>query len=81
MSVVIRLRKAGKSAKKRYNFRIVACDSGSARDGRFIEELGYYDAAKNPAVINFKRERVEYWRKNGAKLSDTVASLFKKGAK
>jgi len=81
MGLVIRLRKTGKSSKKRYNFRIVACDSGSARDGRFIEELGYYDPSKKPAVIKVNKERTDYWMKQGAVVSKNVLSIIKKGAK
>ena len=76
MAVVIRLRRMGTNNKP-FN-RIVVCDKRSPRDGRFLEELGYYDPAKNPQVINVNRERALYWLSKGAKPSDTVKVLFKK---
>ena len=81
MALTIRLRKAGMTAKKRYNFRIVACDSKAARDGKFIEELGFYKPAEDPAVIQINKERVNYWRKQGAVVAKNVLSILKKGAK
>ncbi|MEE9499733.1 MAG: 30S ribosomal protein S16, partial [Candidatus Omnitrophota bacterium] len=59
-------------------YRIVATERGSPRDGRFIEEIGYYDPKKNPAVIKINKERALYWLKNGAKPSVTVKSMLKK---
>ena len=76
MAVVLRLKRIG--TNKKPFFRIVATDKRSPRDGRFIEELGYYDPKKNPAVIKVKKERALYWLKVGAKPSLTVKSLFKK---
>jgi small subunit ribosomal protein S16 len=78
MEVKIRLRKAGKSANKKYNFKIVAIRSSASRDGRFLEILGYYDPAKKPEIFNIKRDRLDYWIKNGAQLSSTIASLVKR---
>ena len=78
MAVKIRLRKVSDTAKKRYNFRIVAIDDLKSRDGRALEELGYYDPAKNPAVFKVNKERIEFWRKLGAQISPTVKSLVKK---
>ena len=79
MGLTIRLRKAGKISKKRKSFRIVACDSRCARDGRFIEELGFYDPCKNPADIKLNKERVDYWMRQGAKVSPNVLSIIKRG--
>jgi small subunit ribosomal protein S16 len=76
MAVVLRLKRMG--ANKKAFFRIVATDKRSPRDGRFIEEIGYYDPRKNPAVIKIDKEKVEYWLKNGAQPSVTVKSLLKK---
>ena len=76
MAVVLRLKRMGTNKKPFY--RIVATDKRSPRDGRFIEEIGYYDPKKNPADIKIDRERVLYWLKNGAKPSETVRSLIKK---
>lgn len=76
MAVRIRLRRMG--AKKAPFYRIVVADSRSPRDGRFIEEIGYYDPLKNPAVININEERALDWLKKGAQLSETARALFNK---
>lgn len=76
MSVKIRLKRMG--AKKKPFYRIVVADSRSPRDGRFIEEIGYYDPLKNPAEIKVDQARAEDWLKKGAQLTDTARSLFKK---
>ena len=78
MEVRIRLQKAGKSAKKRYNYRIVAISRAAGRQAKHLDLLGYYDAAKKPAVFQFDREKLDKWVKRGAQLSDTVKSLVKK---
>lgn len=74
--VKIRLRRMG--AKKKPFYRIVVADSRSPRDGRFIEEIGYYDPLKDPAVIKINEERAQDWLKKGVQLSDTVRALFNK---
>ena len=76
MAVVIRLKRIGST--KRAVHRVVVTDSRNPRDGRFIEELGYYDPKKEPAVIKVDRERAKYWLEVGAKPSVVVKSLFKK---
>lgn len=76
MSVVIRLKSTG--TKKKIKHRIVVTDTRFPRDGRFLEEVGYWDPSKEPAVMNVKTERVDHWMKNGAKPSDTVRSILKK---
>ncbi|HAJ56893.1 MAG TPA: 30S ribosomal protein S16 [Candidatus Omnitrophica bacterium] len=78
MTVAIRLRKINDKSKKRYNFRIAAVEKTRSRDDRVIEELGYYDPAKNPAALKVNKERIEFWVKSGAQLSPTVKSLVKK---
>lgn len=75
MSVKIRLRRMG--AKKAPFYRIVVADSRYPRDGRFIEELGYYDPTKEPSVIKVDAEKVEKWIANGAQPTDTVKALLK----
>ncbi len=75
MSVKIRLRRMG--AKKAPFYRIVVADSRYPRDGRFIEEVGYYDPTKEPSVIKVDAEKVEKWIANGAQPTDTVKSLLK----
>ena len=78
MQVRIRLQKAGKSAKKKYNYRIVAISRESSRQARHLDIIGYYDPAKKPAVISINREKLDSWLKKGAQMSDTVRSLSKK---
>ena len=78
MAVKIRLKKVSDTSKKKYNYRIVAIEGSDPRDGRVIEELGYYDPAKNPASLSIKKEKIEAWVKKGAQLSPTVKSFLKK---
>ncbi|HBR15487.1 MAG TPA: 30S ribosomal protein S16 [Candidatus Omnitrophica bacterium] len=77
MEVRIRLQKSGKVANKRYNYRIVAISRAEGRDGRHLEQLGYYDPAKKPAVISLDQQKLEKWLKKGAQMSDTVKSFVK----
>jgi len=74
--VKIRLKRVG--AKKAPHYRIVAVDSRTRRDGKPIEELGYYNPRSKNLQLN--KEAVEKWMKNGAQPSDTVASLLRKAA-
>ena len=74
--VKIRLKRMG--MKKEPFYRVVVSDSRTPRDGRFIEEIGYYDPLKDPAVINIDEEKANKWLAEGAIVSDTVKSLFKK---
>ena len=76
MAVKLRLKRMG--AKQKPFYRIVAADSRSPRDGRFIETVGTYNPIKNPEEITVKEERVMYWLSMGAEPTDTVRSLFKK---
>jgi len=76
MAVKIRLRRMG--MKKHPFYRIVVADERSPRDGRSIEEIGYYNPMTQPAEIKIDNDRAEYWLKNGARLSDTVRVLLKK---
>jgi small subunit ribosomal protein S16 len=75
MSVKIRLKRMG--AKKRPFYRIVVADSRSPRDGRFIEEIGFYNPISEPKEIKIDDEKAVKWLNNGAKPTDTVNSLFK----
>ena len=72
MAVKIRLRRMG--AKKAPFYRIVVADERYPRDGRFIEEIGYYDPTKEPTVVNLAKT----WLKNGAQPTDTVKVILKK---
>ena len=76
MSVKIRLRRIG--AKKAPFYRVVVADSRYPRDGRFIEEIGYYDPTKEPAVVSIDNEKAKKWIGNGAQPTDTVKALLKK---
>jgi small subunit ribosomal protein S16 len=75
MAVKIRLRRMG--AKKSPFYRIVVADSRYPRDGRFIEELGYYDPTKNPSLISLDGEKAKDWIKKGAQPTDTVRKILK----
>ena len=76
MAVKIRLARHG--AKKKPFYRIVIADSESPRDGKFLENVGTYDPAYDPAKITIKTDRVRYWMDQGALPTDTVRSLLKK---
>ena len=76
MAVKIRLARHG--AKKRPFYRIVVADSESPRDGRFIEVVGTYNPLPDPAEVNLKPERIDYWLGQGALPTNTVKNLLKK---
>ncbi len=76
MAVKIRLKRMG--AKKNPFYRVVVADSRSPRDGRFIEEIGYYNPMTNPHELKINAERAQYWLKNGAQPTDTARALLKK---
>ena len=76
MSVKIRLRRMGK--KKQPHYRIVVADSRSPRDGRFVENLGYYNPIPDPARLVVDLDRVDYWLGQGAILTRTVGNLVTK---
>jgi small subunit ribosomal protein S16 len=74
--VKIRLKRIG--AKKAPFYRVVVADGRYPRDGRFIEEVGYYNPMTNPAEVKIDAEKVNTWLKNGAQPTDTVRALLKK---
>ena len=74
--VKMRLKRVG--AKKAPTYRIVIADSRSPRDGRFIEQIGYYNPLTNPADIKIDAEKAKTWLANGAQPTETVRSLLKK---
>ena len=76
--VKIRLRRMG--AKKAPFYRVVVADSRFASDGRFIEEIGYYDPTKEPSVVKIDAEKAKQWLDNGAQPTDTVREILKKAA-
>ena len=76
MAVRIRLKRLG--AKKAPFYRIVVADSRVCRNGKSIEEIGYYDPTKEPVVLNVDAEAAKKWLANGAQPSDTTRALLKK---
>ena len=76
MAVKIRLKRMG--MKKMPFYRIVVADGRSPRDGRFIEEIGYYDPRQQPAVIKLDNEKAKKWLATGAQPTDTARVLLKK---
>ena len=76
MAVKLRLKRMG--AKQRPFYRIVAADSKSPRDGKFIETIGTYNPVSNPAEVKIDKELALKWLNNGAQPTDTVKTLFRK---
>ncbi len=76
MATKIRLRRMG--AKKNPFYRLVVADSASPRDGRFIEEIGYYDPTKQPEILKVDEEKALKWLSTGAQPSDTAKNLLKR---
>ena len=76
MAVKIRLRRVG--AKKAPFYRIVVADSRYPRDGRFIEEIGYYNPLEEPSLVKVDADKAKEWIANGAQPTDTVKTLLKK---
>lgn len=72
--LMIRLARVG--ARKQPYYRVVVIEKDRARNGRSVEVVGTYNPRTNPASVNFKRERIDYWRGKGAQLSDRVAKLL-----
>ena len=72
----MRLRRMG--AKKAPFYRVIIADERSPRDGKFIDEIGYYNPLTNPAEIKINAEKAEKWLNNGAQPTETVKSLLKK---
>ena len=75
--VKIRMKRMG--MKKEPFYRLVVTDSRNPRDGRFIEEVGYYNPVAEPVVLKINHERTKYWLGVGAQPTDTVRGLLKKG--
>lgn len=73
--VRIRLWRAGK--KNRPSYRVVVMDGRTRRDGRVIENVGYYDPLTRPATVKLEQERIREWVAKGAQMSDSVRSLLK----
>ncbi len=75
MAVKIRLRRMG--AKRQTSYRVVVADSRYPRDGRFIEEIGFYDPAAEPSVVRIDADAAKKWLSSGAVPTETVAKLLK----
>ncbi len=75
---MVRIRLTRRGAKKKPFYRLVAADQRAPRDGRFIEQLGYYDPMKEPMVLKFDLERVDYWIGQGAQPSETAKRLIER---
>ncbi len=73
--VKLRLKRMGQ--KKAPFYRVIAADARAPRDGRFIEEIGYYDPTKDPSVIKIDAEKAQKWLRAGAQPTETVAKLLK----
>ena len=76
MAVKIRLKRMG--AKRNAFYRFVVADTRSPRDGRNVEEIGYYDPTTEPATVSIQEEKALEWLSRGAQPSDTVRALFRK---
>ena len=74
--LMIRLARFG--AKKKPFYRVVVIEKERARNGRNLEVVGHYNPLTNPAQVHLKHDRIEYWTKNGAQLSDTVKRVIEK---
>ncbi len=75
---MVKIRLARHGAKKKPFYRIVVADSRAPRDGRFIDQVGFYDPTKNPSVVEIKKEKIEKWLQQGAQPTETVAQLIKR---
>ena len=79
MAVKIRLKRFG--TLNRLQWRVVVAEAKMPRDGRFIEEIGYYDPLPKEEKLEVKKDRLDYWLKQGAQMSQTLKSLLKRAAK
>lgn len=75
---MVRIRLTRMGAKKKPFYRVIAADSRSPRDGRCLEQLGWYDPMSNPKRIEIKLDRVDHWISVGAQPSETAEALIKK---
>jgi small subunit ribosomal protein S16 len=75
---LLRLRLTRKGAKKDPHYRVVVTEKSSARDGRFVEIVGYYNPAQEPVRLNLDLDRVDYWLQKGAQPTQTVRTLIRR---
>jgi small subunit ribosomal protein S16 len=78
---MVKIRLARHGSKKRPFYRIVIADSRAPRDGRFIDQVGFYDPLQNPAVVRIKTDKLTKWLQQGAQPTNTVAQLIKKAGR
>ena len=74
---MLMIRMARFGAKKKPTYRLVVIEKERARDSRAVEVVGHYNPVGNPKVVSLKHDRIDFWLKNGAQPSDTVARLLK----
>jgi len=75
--MAVRIRLTRKGSKKKPYYRLVAADSESPRDGKFLEVLGTYDPKRNPAQISLQKEKIQQWLERGATASDSARAILK----
>jgi len=75
---VLKIRLARVGARKQPYYRVVVIEKDRARNGRSIEVVGTYNPRTNPATVELKRDRIDYWTRNGAQISDRVGKLLAK---
>lgn len=80
-SMAVKLRLTRNGAKNKTSYRVVATDTRFPRDGRFLEILGWYDPKQEGVNFGLKKDRIEFWKSQGAQLSTTVASIMKRAAR
>lgn len=78
---MVRIRLTRRGAKKKPFYRVIAADQRARRDGRFIEQLGYYDPMQEPKVIKLDLDRIDYWIGKGGQPTDVVRGLIAKARK
>jgi len=79
MAVKIRMTRTG--GNREISWRVVATDSRSPRDGRYLELLGWYDPKRSGVNYQLKLDRIEFWKQHGAQMSDTVRSIVRKAGR
>jgi small subunit ribosomal protein S16 len=75
--MAVRIRLTRKGSKKKPSYRLVAADSQSPRDGKFLEVLGHYDPKSDPAKIDLHKEKIQRWLERGATASESARAILK----
>jgi len=76
--MAVKVRMTRKGNKHNPFYRVVVADERSSRDGKYIEQVGTYDPRTDPATVNLKVDRIDYWKSQGAQVSQTVSELIKR---